>query len=159
MKVISKLPSSCKASSWTYPGEEAGKVTRLSLYKLKNGQWLWLSWYNGYFQFQRSAVRIQSSAKIYIKHFIVNCIEKTKIKKKADLKKYIIILSLDKRTLCILVFRTQSSKNMLCLFKALSLVKKYNYITLGLTELFVFSLPKGQNSVKISTLVLSIVIG
>ena len=47
----------------------------------KNGQWLWLSWWSGRFQFQRSAVRIQSSAKIYIE-FTVNCIEKTKINKK-----------------------------------------------------------------------------
>ena len=35
---------------------------------------VWLSWNSGRFQFQRSAVQIQSSTKI-------NCIEKTKIKK------------------------------------------------------------------------------
>ena len=31
---------------------------------------------------ERSAVRIPSSAKIYIEYFTVNCVEKTKIKKK-----------------------------------------------------------------------------
>ena len=47
-----------------------------------NGQWLWLSWYNGCFRYQRSAVRIQSLANFYIKHLlIVNCNEKTKMKK------------------------------------------------------------------------------
>ena len=46
------------------------------------GQWLWLSWQSGRFQYQRSAIRIQSLAK-FIEHlFAVNCIEKTKIKKK-----------------------------------------------------------------------------
>ena len=34
------------------------------------------------FQFQGSAVRIQSTANIYIDHFTFNCVEKTKIKKK-----------------------------------------------------------------------------
>ena len=34
------------------------------------GQWLWLSWQSGRFQFQRSVVRIQSSAKIYIEHLL-----------------------------------------------------------------------------------------
>ena len=42
------------------------------------GQWLWLSWQSGHFQFQRSVVRIPSSANVYT----INCIEKTKIKKK-----------------------------------------------------------------------------
>ena len=43
---------------------------------------VWLSWESGRFQYQRSAVRIQSSAK-FIEHlFTVNCIEKTKINKK-----------------------------------------------------------------------------
>ena len=46
------------------------------------GQWLWLSWYSGRFQFQRSPVQIPSSAINYIEHFNVNCIEKAKIKKK-----------------------------------------------------------------------------
>ena len=45
------------------------------------GQWLWLSWQSDCFQIQRSSVRIQSSAKNYIEHFTVNCIEKTKIKR------------------------------------------------------------------------------
>ena len=61
------------------------------------GQWLWLSWQSGCFQFQRSAVRIPSSAKIYIEYFTVNCIEKTKIKKKrpgkAHLKKIFYVAS------------------------------------------------------------------
>ena len=43
------------------------------------GQWLWLSWKSGRFQYQRSAVQIQSLAKIYIyiEHlFTVNCVLK-----------------------------------------------------------------------------------
>ena len=36
--------------------------------KEAGGEWLWLSWLGGRFQFQRSDVRIQSMAKIYIKH-------------------------------------------------------------------------------------------
>ena len=43
---------------------------------------MWLSWWSSCFQFQRSAVRIPSSAKKIIEHFTVNCIEKMKIKKK-----------------------------------------------------------------------------
>ena len=31
-------------------------------------QWMWLSWLSGRFRCQRSVVRIQSSAKIYIEH-------------------------------------------------------------------------------------------
>ena len=46
------------------------------------GQWLWFSLYSGRLQFQRSAVQIQPLANIEIEHFTVNCIEKTKIKKK-----------------------------------------------------------------------------
>ena len=43
------------------------------------GQWLWLSWQSGNFQYQRSTVRIQSLANLYKKHlFTVNCIEMTK---------------------------------------------------------------------------------
>ena len=45
------------------------------------GQWMWLSWQSGRFRLKRSAVRIQSPAKKYLA-FIVNCFEKTKIKKK-----------------------------------------------------------------------------
>ena len=37
---------------------------------------------SGCFRYQRSAVRIQSSAKLIEHLFTVNCIEKTKIKKK-----------------------------------------------------------------------------
>ena len=45
-------------------------------------QWFWLSWQSGCFQYQRSAVRIQSLVK-FIEHlFTVNHIEKAKIKKK-----------------------------------------------------------------------------
>ena len=49
-----------------------------------HGQWLWLSWYSGCFQHQRStAVRIKSSANFYKEHLlIVSCKKKTKIKKK-----------------------------------------------------------------------------
>ena len=47
------------------------------------GQWLWLSWLSGRFRHQRSAVQIQSLALFYMEHlFTVNCVEKTKIKKK-----------------------------------------------------------------------------
>ena len=49
------------------------------------GKWLWLSWQSGRFQYQRSAVRIQSLAKNYLYQTFVYCqlcIEKTKIKKK-----------------------------------------------------------------------------
>ena len=43
------------------------------------GQWLWLSWQSGRFQYQKFAVRIQSSPKMYIfiEHlFTVNCVLK-----------------------------------------------------------------------------------
>ena len=46
------------------------------------GQLLWLSRQGGRFQFQRSMVRMQSSAKFVLKKCPPNCIEKTKIKKK-----------------------------------------------------------------------------
>ena len=62
------------------------------------GQWLWLSWLSGCFQFQRSVVQIQSSANVYLNWTFVCCqlcIEKTKIKKKrpgmAHLKKLDLI--------------------------------------------------------------------
>ena len=48
------------------------------------GQWLWLSWQSGRFRYQRSAVRIQTSAHFY-RTFIycqLYCFEKTKIKEK-----------------------------------------------------------------------------
>ena len=48
-------------------------------------QWLWLSWQSGCFQYQRSKVWIQSSAKIYLYGTFVNCqlcFGKMKIKKK-----------------------------------------------------------------------------
>ena len=45
----------------------------------KGSKWLWLSWWSGRLQYQRSAVQIQSPN---IEHlFTVNCIEKTKINK------------------------------------------------------------------------------
>ena len=43
-----------------------------------SGKWLWLSWYSCHFQYQRSAVRIQSLANIYwsfVYLFTINCIE------------------------------------------------------------------------------------
>ena len=43
------------------------------------GQWLRHIWYSGRFQHQRYAVRIQSLTKFISP---INCIEKTKIKKK-----------------------------------------------------------------------------
>ena len=49
------------------------------------GQWLCLSWQNGRFRYQRSAVRIQSLAKVYLYRTFVYCqlcIEKTEKKKK-----------------------------------------------------------------------------
>ena len=49
---------------------------------LSEGQWLWLSWSSGRLRHKRSAVRIQSSANFYRTFVAVNCIEKTKIKKK-----------------------------------------------------------------------------
>ena len=56
--------------------------------------WLWLCWQSGSFQFKRSAVRIQSSAKFYYKLLTV---EKTKIKKKrlavAQIKKVSFYIS------------------------------------------------------------------
>ena len=40
-------------------------------------------WLSSCFLNQRSAVRVQSSARLYIAHlFTVNCIEKTKVKRK-----------------------------------------------------------------------------
>ena len=48
-------------------------------------QWLWLSWYSGCFQHQRSTIRIQLLAKLLYRInylYSVNCIENTKIKKK-----------------------------------------------------------------------------
>ena len=38
------------------------------------GQWLWRSWQSGHFRYQRTRVRIQSSA-TFIEHlFTVNCV-------------------------------------------------------------------------------------
>jgi len=52
---------------------------------IEGGQWLWLSWQSGCFQYQTSAVRIQTPANFY-RTFIIYCqlycIEKTKIKEK-----------------------------------------------------------------------------
>ena len=46
-------------------------------------QKMWFSWQSGHFQYQRTTVQIQSSAKNYIDHvFTVTCSEKTKLKKK-----------------------------------------------------------------------------
>ena len=45
-------------------------------------QWLWLSWQNGHLQYQRSAVRIQSSAKNYNDDVFLFTVEKRKTKKK-----------------------------------------------------------------------------
>ena len=43
-----------------------------------NGQWLWLSWYSGRFQYLMSAVRIQLSA-----YFILNiCLLSTVLKRR-----------------------------------------------------------------------------
>ena len=38
---------------------------RASIVNYNQGQWLWLSWQSGRFLYQRSVVRIQSSAKIF----------------------------------------------------------------------------------------------
>ena len=58
---------------------------------------MWLSWQSGRFQYQRSAVQIQSSAKFIEQLYTVNCIEKTKIKIKrpgmAHLKNLLNILT------------------------------------------------------------------
>ena len=56
--------------------------TKIIYKEVGNRQWLCLSWLSGRFQFQRSAVQIQSLAKKLNWIFTVNCIEKTKIKKK-----------------------------------------------------------------------------
>ena len=50
----------------------------------RKGKWLWLSWQSGRFQYQRSAVRLQSLEKFILNIclFIISCIEKTKINKK-----------------------------------------------------------------------------
>ena len=37
---------------------------------IKHGQWLWLSWQSSHCRFQRSPIRIQSSAKNYIEHVL-----------------------------------------------------------------------------------------
>ena len=51
------------------------------------GQWLWLSWGSGRFRFQRSSVRIQSSANFNIEHLItVNCVLKKAKKRKKWLR-------------------------------------------------------------------------
>ena len=47
--------------NWTIPG---------LFFFILVGQWLWLSWQSGQYQFQRSVVRIQSSAKNYIEHLM-----------------------------------------------------------------------------------------
>ena len=57
----------------------SGPITALTL--TKPGQWLWLSWLSGHFQYQRSAVWTQSSAKFYNVH--VNCWKDKKTKKEA----------------------------------------------------------------------------
>ena len=52
---------------------------------LDNGKWLWLSWLSGCFQYQRSAIQIQSLAKNYLYQTFVYCqlcIEKAKTKEK-----------------------------------------------------------------------------
>jgi len=36
------------------------------------GQWLWLSWQSGSFRYQRSALRIQTSANFYIGHLFTD---------------------------------------------------------------------------------------
>ena len=66
------------------PATGLGKEQKLNEKEAGLRQWLWLSLQSSRFRQQRSAVRIQSSANIYIRHFlfIVSCIEKTKIKRK-----------------------------------------------------------------------------
>ena len=49
-------------------------------------QWLWLSWQNGHLQYQRSVVRIQSSAKNYNDDVFLFTVEKRKTKKKRSRK-------------------------------------------------------------------------
>ena len=70
-----------------YPSEKANtnfspKTTTQTF--LEFGQWLWLSWQSGRFRYQRSAVRIQTSANFYrtLIYCQLYCIEKTKIKEK-----------------------------------------------------------------------------
>ena len=41
-------------------------------------QWWWLSWKSGCYQYQRSAVRIQSSAKIYFEHLLSTVMKRWK---------------------------------------------------------------------------------
>ena len=53
--------------------------TLIWIYKLVV-QWLWLSWYSGCFRHQRSTIRIHCQNLYWT--LTVNCIEKTKIKKK-----------------------------------------------------------------------------
>ena len=54
-----------------------------------NGQWLWLSWHSGHFQYHTTAVQIQTAAN-FKEHLLTgNCIEKVKIKK---LQNYKILL-------------------------------------------------------------------
>ena len=68
------------------------------------GQWLWRSWQSSHFRYQRTRVRIQSSA-TFIEHlFTVNCVEKTKIKRKRGrewpiLKKHQLVTTPEKTSL------------------------------------------------------------
>ena len=65
-------------------GLSCKSITVDSSYKQSlHGKWLWLSWWRGCFQYQRSEVRNQSSAKINLYRIFVYCqlcVEKTKIK-------------------------------------------------------------------------------
>ena len=72
-----------KSCKW--PDLSPGPLSSLSQWGtaqtlLKSEHWLWLSWQSGRLQFQRSAGRIQSSAKFIMNLFSVN-VEKTKMKK------------------------------------------------------------------------------
>ena len=64
-----------------HPGYGAGIRTELTTFR--KGQCFWLSWQSGRFQYMRSVVRIQSSAKFYVLNMVtVNCGKDEKIKKK-----------------------------------------------------------------------------
>ena len=52
------------------------KIPALFNIQQKERRWLWLSWQSSHFQFQRSTVRIQSSAKIYIEHLLSTVLKK-----------------------------------------------------------------------------------
>ena len=81
--------------------------------KQQQMKWLWLSWQSSCFKHKRSAVRIQSSVNFT---FTVNCIEKTKIKKKIPLTYFIRGSITVQLTSCLTELDTTKQANLSLMF-------------------------------------------